>query len=285
MLSNPLYAGLIRLPAFEGKPERIIKALHEPIISEARFWITQEILKGRPRQKSRPREEFPLRGILRCTCGSHMTAGFSKGRSKYYMYYQCIKERGKVCKGEEVHEKIEELLYNLSFTREQIEQIVNNVKAEMSQTVTQNVELLSLKKTEFKELNGKIERLEEKMVNDQISPCTYKVWFYKLNARRSVVENDIILLNSGIESRLDNLTKAIPLLTDFRKLYNDVTLEGKQMLLRTWFEHGIAYDKGVFRTAKVHPALIYNYQKIKEKGLLFEEQPQVFFDAKKISTA
>ncbi len=125
LLSNALYAGLMRLPAYEGKPERIIKALHEPIISEGTYWIAQEILKGRPGQKARPRDEFPLRGILRCDCGAHMTAGFTKGRSKYYLYYQCTREKGRSYKGEEIHDKVDRLLELLSFSDEQVLKIAN----------------------------------------------------------------------------------------------------------------------------------------------------------------
>jgi hypothetical protein len=39
-------------------------------------------------------------------------------------------------------------------------------------------------------------------------------------ARKSVLGNDIILLNSGLESRLGNLTSAIPLLRDFSPTEN-----------------------------------------------------------------
>lgn len=35
VLTNPIYAGLLRLPAYNGDPEKLVKALHPPIISEA----------------------------------------------------------------------------------------------------------------------------------------------------------------------------------------------------------------------------------------------------------
>lgn len=276
MLSNPLYAGLIRLPAYEGKPERMIKALHEPIITDATYWVAQEILRGRPGQKARPKDEFPLRGILRCACGAHMTAGFSKGRSKYYLYYQCTKERGLNFKGEEVHEKVEQVLYHLSFSDKQVGRITSFAREELTKSVGYRVHSLKTKEGEFKEIVEKIERLEYKMINDEIEASTYKVWFRKLNAQRAVLENEISSLKKSKKSIFDELDEAIPLLTNLKSLYCEVSLEGKQLLLKTGFELGIIYDGSRLRTAMINPALVDNYFNMKEKGLLLVEQPDEF---------
>ena len=268
LLSNALYAGLMRLPAFEGKPERIIKALHEPIISEGTYWIAQEILKGRPGQKARPRDEFPLRGILRCDCGGHMTAGFTKGRSKYYLYYQCTKEKGRSFKGEEIHAKVDPLLELLSFSNEQVLRIAKYAEEELSKAVDYKVKSLRSKETEFQNLNLKIERLEYKIINDEIEAKTYKVWFAKLSAQKAVLENEIVALRKGKKTVFDNLEEAIPLMTNLKNLYHGVSLEGKQLLLKTGFELGLVYNGEVLRTAMINPALVDNYLRIKEFGLL-----------------
>jgi len=60
LLDNCLYAGLIKLPAYEGRPERYIKALHEPIIPESVYWLAHELIQGRPGHRSRPKADFPL---------------------------------------------------------------------------------------------------------------------------------------------------------------------------------------------------------------------------------
>jgi hypothetical protein len=57
MLDNPLYAGLIRLPAFEGRPEKYVKALHEAIIPENIFWTVHELIKGRHGQRAQPKKQ------------------------------------------------------------------------------------------------------------------------------------------------------------------------------------------------------------------------------------
>jgi hypothetical protein len=132
------------------------------------------------------------------------------------------------------------------------------------------------KETEFKEIVTKIERLEYKMINDEIEAKTYKVWYAKLNAQKGVLENEIVALKKGKETIFDNLEEAKPLLTNMKNLYHEVSLEGKQLLLKTWFELGIVYDGSRLRTPMIIPALVDNYLAIKEKGLLVVEQPDDF---------
>jgi len=276
LLKNCLYAGLIRLPAQDGKPERIIKALHEPIIPESVYWLTQEILNGRPGQKSRPKDEFPLRGILRCDCGAHMTAGYTKGRSKYYLYYQCTKEKGRSYKGEIIHELVENLLEQLSFSAAQVVKIHDYAKEELSKAINFKTLALKAKQKEFSDVCSKILKLEEKMINDQIEAQTYKVWFSKLSGQKSALERGIAELKNENRNVFQQLDDALPILTNLKTLYNATSLEGKHLLLKTGFEVGISYDGSVLRTASINPALVDNYLKIKEKRLLIVEQPDAF---------
>jgi hypothetical protein len=59
-------------------------------------------------------------------------------------------------------------------------------------------------------------------------------------------------------------------------------LQGKQTLLFKVFELGLLYNKVVVRTPHIHNAVMHNYSKTKEKGLLVIEQPlenSAFLDA------
>ena len=276
LLNNPLYAGLIKLPAYEGKPEKIIKALHEPLISESAYWLVQDILNKRSGKNIRPRADFPLRGIVRCECGAHLTAAYSKGKKKYYMYYQCVNERGKNHRGEILHQKMEEILTLLSFSEVQILKISAFAKEELSNVLKNKIQLLKLKQKEFQDINCKIEKLEEKMINDEIEPKTYKVWFSKLNSQKAALENEILGLKINNKNIFDRLDEAIPVLTNLKNLYVSLSLENKQVLLNRVFEVGIRYDGIVLRTPMINSALIPNYMRMKEKGLLIVEQPDDF---------
>jgi hypothetical protein len=122
----------------------------------------------------------------------------------------------------------------------------------------------------------KIERLEFKIINDEIEAKTYKAWYAKLSAQKGALENEIVELRKGKKTVFDNLDEAIPLMTNLKNLYHGVSLEGKQLLLKTGFELGLTYNGSVLRTAMINPALVDNYLKIKDFGLLDMEQPDYF---------
>ena len=80
VLTNCVYAGLVKVPARSLGPEKYVKGIHEAIVSESDYWRCQELLGKKKPLKSLPDDEVPLRGILRHSCGAHMTAGYSKGK-------------------------------------------------------------------------------------------------------------------------------------------------------------------------------------------------------------
>ena len=75
---------------------------------------------------------------------------------------------------------------------------------------------------------------------------------------------------------MERLERALPALTDLKNLYERLGLNGKQTLLKRVFEGGLIYDGQLLRTPRLHPALMHNYVRIKEKRLLFVEQPEDF---------
>jgi site-specific DNA recombinase len=277
VLTNPIYAALLRLPAYNGEPEKFVKALHEPIISEADFWIANDKINNRPRYRTRPREDFPLRGIVKCDCGWHLTASYSKGKKKYYMYYSCPKERNRNYRGESMHELIEKVLMCLSFTPLQIEAICKYAVENLEQETKDREMLKQSQEQKLKELETKIDRLEERLVNDEIETSTYKKWFAKLSAEKGALETAISTLGKAHTNLLEKLQQAIPILTNLRNLYLKISLAGKQALLKKVFEGGLVYDGHSLRTPRLNAALAHNYNNIKQKGLLLLEKPSEDF--------
>lgn len=92
LIRNPVYCGLIILPSEKGG-FRLIKALHEPLISEKLFYDVQSIINSSKQvvgKTSELKETFPLVGYLTCpACSRRLRGSFSKGVSKKYPYYHC----------------------------------------------------------------------------------------------------------------------------------------------------------------------------------------------------
>ncbi|MGX5817698.1 recombinase family protein [Chitinophaga lutea] len=100
LVHNPVYCGVIKIPANRNEEQQFVRAIHEPLISENLFQQVQLIIK-KDRNKSVNKDAlkslFPLRGFMLCPlCGCRITRSVSQGRRLKYPYYHCV---GHKCKG------------------------------------------------------------------------------------------------------------------------------------------------------------------------------------------
>jgi DNA invertase Pin-like site-specific DNA recombinase len=89
IFDNPFYAGILVDP-WSGAEHQ---GQHVPMITRQEFARVQQIIRGRKHRipHVKEREEFPLRGSVRCpSCQRVLTAGLSGGRSRKYPYYFCV---------------------------------------------------------------------------------------------------------------------------------------------------------------------------------------------------
>ncbi|RFZ94143.1 recombinase family protein [Mucilaginibacter conchicola] len=94
LVRNPVYCGFIPISTIGQAPE-LIKAVHEPLISETLFYEVQSIINTRRKVESKSDElgnAFFLRGFLICpACGKKLSGSFSRGSTRKYPYYHCFK--------------------------------------------------------------------------------------------------------------------------------------------------------------------------------------------------
>lgn len=92
LVRNPVYCGFVRLTSDDGE-QQLVRAIHEPIISEELFNEVQKVIGTKRRAINKVDElksAFILKGYLYCPkCGHRLSASFSTGRSKKYAYYHC----------------------------------------------------------------------------------------------------------------------------------------------------------------------------------------------------
>ena len=155
-----------------------MKAIHEPIILEAEFWLVQNLLKqNKRRTRIQPAEDFPLRGVLKCWCGQSMTAGWIKGRRDYYLYYRCTTHTSVNIPGNILHDKFDELLKELSFKPHQVLFLISTTKNLLIEPLRQKSERHKKQVEELQKVDQKIFNLEEKFLNNEIESSTYQTWF------------------------------------------------------------------------------------------------------------
>lgn len=89
MLRQPLYAGYFNVQKWGL---HLHPGKHEPLISFSDWQKIQKRLDGVSNAPARKdlNKDFPLRGFAECaSCGTPLTAAWSKGRNKHYAYYTC----------------------------------------------------------------------------------------------------------------------------------------------------------------------------------------------------
>lgn len=90
-----------------------------------------------------------------------MTAGWTKGRKQYYLYYRCTTHTNYNLRGELLHEAFENLLKAISFQPHQIRFLIETEKTLLVQPMQLKMDRHKEKVKQLQEINQKIYKLEE----------------------------------------------------------------------------------------------------------------------------
>lgn len=270
LLSNPTYAGLIKVPSFYDEPEKLIEGKHEPIIDKGTWWAAQGRLSGKQYNKH-DNSIVPLRGSLQCECGRLMSAGNSKGKYKYYWYYICpeCRENHSAIK---LHKQFDDLLSHFSFDATEIEYLQKKSLQLMHEGLQQQEDELDRKNRELNQLEKKIDSIEEKYIADSIDDITYKKWKGLYETVRLNIQSDINELNAPLSDCWARYSDNLYRLTDMAYIYNSGDMHNKKAFINVVFDNKLSYQAGVYRTLYLNPIYRSKAALLKEKGLLIYEQ-------------
>ena len=87
----------------------------------------------------------------------------------------------------------------------------------------------------------KIEKLEQRLINDEIEPITHKKWFAKLSTEKSGLEIEIETLSKKKSAIFVKLDQVVPILSNLDHLLNSAQLNGRHLLLNKVFEGGLVW--------------------------------------------
>jgi DNA invertase Pin-like site-specific DNA recombinase len=117
LFTNQYYAGILVDP-WSGEE---IQGKHPPLVSREIFARVQRVInvRRRPVAHVTERNEFPLRGFVRCdTCNHALTGAYSRGRSSVYPYYSChmqgCPKRGKSIPADAAHSEFTSFLEEIT---------------------------------------------------------------------------------------------------------------------------------------------------------------------------
>jgi site-specific DNA recombinase len=119
-------------------------------------------------------------------------------------------------------------------------------------------------------LNGaavekKISKLEERVINDEIEPDTYKKYYRKCSSEKAVLKEELLHLKGADAATIEHQQRQISKLCRVSKIFEESELSGKHAFLKRVFKHGITFKNGAFRTPYIHPLFDHNLLIINEK--------------------
>ncbi|MDB5159360.1 MAG: site-specific recombinase, invertase Pin [Mucilaginibacter sp.] len=164
------------------------------------------------------------------------------------------------------------MLHDLSFSTDQIEHISLTSRANLKDATLFGEKQAKIKETLLKELQTKMDRLEERLVDEEIELETYRKYHKKFRIEKALLQEEVNVLRTSYEGKMEQQLGMLPHLTDLNAVYEKTTLNQKHAFLRGVFKHGLAYSEGAFRTPWITPVLWHNLLKVNKKGLLFVEQ-------------
>ena len=260
ILRNPFYCGLIVHNMLDGA---IVPGNHEGIISKELFLKVNGILEQNTHGYTIKEENdrIPLKRFLRCgKCGQLLRGYIVKKKGIHY--YKCSTLGcGTNRNANVLHQRFAEILewFTLDFPADVLQLIKQQAIAtfnQYSQGYTDQRMVLQQKNTE---LQKKISRLEERLMEEEIPSELYYKYMAKYNEERDEIENE--LSKATVEK--SNLDECVDIAMDFAvnlpKKWLSADYNIKQRVQNLLFPEGISYDRETdqCRTSRINFMFLY----------------------------
>ena len=275
ILLNPVYAGLIVVPAEGNEPEKIITGLHEGLVTESEFYRVQQKLKTKKLKCNKPngnrmREELPLRGNLLCSkCNKPLTGSASKSRSGVkHFYYHCNYCHAERYRADLVNEEVTSIFSALNFNQDVdilFRTIMKDKVAERGKVVKESPTSLAKR---IDDVDNRLINLQNLIVDGTISTEDYKVMRLRYTSQREELVQK--LDNGGTDDVMlkKKLANCLNSLKNLDRLYFQANLAEKKRIIGSIFPEKIIFDGKNCRTTKLNEviALIVNTGKDSRKS-------------------
>lgn len=272
LLSNPIYAGFIKVPSTKTAPTRLVKGLHTPIISTQDYWLAQELLNKKSNVQQ-DRNEVPLRGVLHCWCGRKVTAGNSRSKSgKYYWYYLCPEHKNNLS-AIQLHDKFNSILDCMNFAPVDLQRFKEKLTQSVSDYINSRGDESKKVEKELKFVAKRIADVEKKYLLSPTSPDSYNQVTSELRAEQAKLQLQLSKYSTNQQVLWDRLNMLLPRLSDMRGAFEGMTIQKKHQFVNWVFDRRLSFRDGRYRTPFIDSMFKDNLLTLKEKGLLEIEQP------------
>ncbi len=241
---NPYYTGTLVDPwsgvDYEGK--------HIAMVTRADFARVQEIIRRRNHALPhiRHREEFPLRGSVRCpACQRYMTAAFSRGRSRRYSYYNCANRTCTARKSypaSTVYEEFESFLNAIAPKPEALEKLDKHIAQEIETRLEASKATTARRETQLKRLKNQLHELIRMRAEQLISTEELLEQKGSLRGQMGMLETDLVSPQGSYrclrEKTAEIRAPLVALLDTWRALPPELQSRFEQLVLPVGFPVG-----------------------------------------------
>jgi site-specific DNA recombinase len=271
MLTNPVYAGLIEVPAFKDDVQRFVKGIHDPIVGQSIFFEASDKANGNSQKHTFMNDDVFLRGLVKCEkCKKKLTAGKSKGRSTYYWYYLCNYCRDENIRADKAHKLISEIMSSLTFNDNELSLLTSTSESQFNERMkSRQKEQIELQ-NKINGLQDKLNNLEEKYICDEIEKSTYQKWSNSYRKDLTGLQANLEKLQKSEDEVIKFFKSSLYLLKDLGYVFSRASAYQKQQLIRSIFSSEIELTKKSYRTAFVSP--IFSDKANNIKGLDITEK-------------
>ena len=264
LMEKPIYAGYVEAREW-GVSLR--KGQHQGLISfDTHLKIKDKLDRGvyAPARKD-IREDFPLRGAVVCeNCGTPLTAGWCKGKTKHYPYYFCrqkgCNERSKTISRATLEDAFEALLQQVQPSRQVVCMAAAMFRECWEQQAARSDTATKAFKIEIKKLQIKIDQMLERVV-DSSSPSVVRA----LEKKIETLESERLLLiersqrKHNTEYTFDELFElSLRFLSNPWNIWQTRRFELQRLVLRLAFCDHLSYcrESGRLNTKKSMPFMV-----------------------------
>ncbi len=257
MIRNVVYMGKIRIKAWKDEPEEIVNGVHEPLVSEESFNTVQQVISCRHKKmnsKNKLNENLPLRGFLICRqCGGNLTGSASTSKTgARHFYYHCQHGCPERFRADEANIQFIRYLHQFQI-RPEILTLYYHIMEDIfkNDKVDKKKELAKVNE-QIKELQSRIENVEDKYFNDEIDVSTFKKTKRRYEGTIERLTDEKTKLSSVNSEFMNYIEYGFSLLHKLDGYYNEACVDVKQKILGSIFPEKIAFDGKTYRTLKMN---------------------------------
>lgn len=254
-LRNPFYCGIITHSILNGE---VVEGKHPPIVTKELFLRVNHKLNsfgGYGVRHSTEDEALPLKKFVRSLKHDQPYTGYLVKKKGLY-YYRCQGQGTKENRSAKtMHRQFQELLTSYSITKKKlVKPLATIIERTLIKMTEVDMDENAIKQREVTVLKGKLERLEERFVFEEITRDQFAKYRSKLEDDISRIEQELSQEQISVSNLRLAVQRGIDYALNLPSLWESGDLSTKRSIQNMLFPDGILYDheNQEYRTTRVN---------------------------------